>query len=69
MLENELDKEKTLKIEEIRLSSSLRLRETELLEKEVASKVEIDYLEKINNDLMHRVRKFEEDILKNNEEV
>lgn len=69
ILELELEKEKSLKFEESKLSHSLRMRETELLERESSLKRVNDNLDFRNEDLQKTLKKVEHDYFKANEEV
>lgn len=69
MLETENEKEKGFKMQEIKLNHELRLREAELLENESLLVKEKENLLTRNQDLYNMVKKFEEDNLKQNEEV
>jgi len=68
-LESEIEKEKTLKMQEMKLNHELKLREAELMETEALLVKEKENLLIRNEDLYNMVKKFEDDNMKQNEDA
>jgi len=69
LLESEIEKEKSYKMQEIKLNHELRLRESELMENESLLVKEKENLLARNEDLYNMVKKFEDDSLLQNEDA
>jgi len=67
VLESEIEKEKSLKMQEIKLNHELRLREAESMETETLLVKEKENLLSRNEDLYNMVKKFEDDNMKQSE--